>query len=128
MSAISLENGSGTIITLGELRAKLDLISEGQHQWTAQLGRVTDESGMGWPERCVLIWYTNPEFIDMPNEICFRFPAFHQVLGGESETLVCLHPSLADLIVKGLYFEGDELKWDSLEDFYRFWPPLRGVL
>jgi hypothetical protein len=55
-------------------------------------------------------------------------PAFHQAMGGELKTLVCLHPSLADLVVQGLYFEGDKLQTDRLEDWYRFWPPLRRVL
>jgi hypothetical protein len=118
------ESGQGTIITLVDLQTKLGFISCGQHQWTARLARVAGEWQMAYPQQCVEIWYTNPEFIDMPHQICFRFPAFHQVMGGESEALVCLHPSLADPIVQGLYFEGDELKADCMEDWYRFWPPL----
>jgi hypothetical protein len=64
----------------------------------------------------------------MPSQICFRFPAFHQALGDEADTLVCLHALLADLIVHGFYPEGDKLMRDCLEDFNRFWTPLSGVL
>jgi hypothetical protein len=91
------ESGQGTIITLVDLQTKLGFISCGQHQWTARLARVAGEWQMAYPQQCVEIWYTNPEFID---------------------------PSLADPIVQGLYFEGDELKADCMEDWYRFWPPL----
>jgi hypothetical protein len=128
MDNTSCENGQGTIITLADLETKLSLIGHRQHQWTARLARVAGESQMAWPQQCVEIWYTNPEFIDMPNQICFHFPAFHQVMGGESETLVCLHPSLADLVVQGMYFEGDKLKTDCLEDWDRFWAPLQRLL
>ena len=128
MDNTSGANGQGTIITFADLETKLGLISHGQHRWTARLVRVSGESQMAWPQKCVEIWYTNPEFIDIPNQICFHFPAFDQVIGGESEIMVCLHPSLAELVVQGLYFEGDKLKTDCLEDWYRFWPPLRILL
>lgn len=121
MDNTSGENGQGTIITLADLEAKPALISHEQHQWTACLARVSSEPRLGRLPQCAEIWYTNPEFIDIPNQICFHFPAFDQVIGCDSEIMVCLHPSLAELVVQGLYFQGDE-------DWHRFWPPLRQLL
>jgi hypothetical protein len=128
MSDASYGDGSGRIVTLRELRAKFKLISHGEHQWSAQLVLYSGAPDIGWPSLCVHVWYSNPELVDMPNQICFRFPAFHQALGYEEDTLVCLHPSLADLIVHGFYPEEDKLMRDCLEDFNRFWTPLSEVL
>ena len=76
-------------------------------------------------ECCARIRYSNPEFADMPTEISYLFPAFRDATFGEAYILVCLHPSLAMPVVKGLYFEEGALKHDPLEDWQRFWPPLR---
>jgi hypothetical protein len=121
-------DGQGVIITFAELEAKLVYISEGQHEWTARLERVEDHAELGWPPICALVWFSNPGMIDMPNGICYRFPAFAGALCSDSDTLVCLHPSLMDVLARGLYFEGDKLMWDCMEDFGRFWEPLRKVL
>jgi hypothetical protein len=128
MSNTAHGEGSAAIVTLGELKAKFELISHGKHEWTANLMRYREAPNVGWPHLCVHVWYSNPGLVDMPNQICFRFPAFDQALGYEEETLVCLHPSLADLIVHGFYPEGDKLMRGCLEDFDRFWTPLSEIL
>jgi hypothetical protein len=124
----SFKSGHGAIITLADLETKLLWISQGEHHWKSRLARIAGESQMACAQQRIEIWYNNPEFINLPNQICFRFPAFPQALGRKSETLVCLHPSLPELAVAGLYFEGDMLKQDCLGDWYRFWPPLWGLL
>jgi hypothetical protein len=125
MDNFSYEDELGLVMTFAELEARLGLISQREHQWTARLaGEIAGEWQLSC-QHCVEIWYRNPEFIDMPNQICYRFPAFQDVMGGEPFTLVCLHPSLAIPVVKGLYFERDELKYDLIEDWCRFWLPLR---
>jgi hypothetical protein len=129
MSLNSLESGYGVVITLGDLRTKLRVISSGAHQWTAHLARATDDRVIGWPKLCVQVWYSNPGLVDMPTQLCYRFPAFpHDIIGDESDSLVCVHASLMDPVAQGLYFEDDELKDDPLEDFGRFWEPLWEVL
>jgi hypothetical protein len=125
MNINSLETGYGVVITLGDLEAALSAINRGPHQWTARLARITDDRVVGWPPLCVQVWYTNPGPIDMPTQLCYRFPAFrHGLFEERSDTLVCIHASLMDPLVEGLYFEDDELKSDPVEDFGRFWDPL----
>lgn len=58
------------------------------------------------------IRYTNPQFVDLPNEISYLFPAFNEPIFGMPYILVCLHPSLAVPVKEGLYFEGAALKHD----------------
>ncbi len=124
----SYETGRGVIVTLDELDATLRLISHGPHRWTANLEQELVEDRQISRRCCARIRYTNPEFADMPTEISYLFPAFSDATFSEAFILVCLHPSLAIPVVKGLYFEEGSLKHDLLEDWQRFWPPLRRAL
>ena len=42
--------------------------------------------------------------------------------------LACFAPESIVPLSKGLYWEGDELKYDILEDWSRFWEPLKRCL
>lgn len=64
----------------------------------------------------------------MPNQICFMFPAFRMPTFNETEILVCLDSSLEVEVSKGLYWERGQLKYDALEDWDRFWPPIKEFL
>jgi hypothetical protein len=121
--------GSGVVLTLGELRTKLSQISEGAHQWTAKLVEVSEPHEPGWTNLCAEIWYSNPGYLDLPNQISYHFPLFPDlVFGDEEDAKVCLHPGLMVPVAEGLYFEGDLLKKDWLGDFCAFWYPIREVL
>lgn len=119
------ENGCGIIVALPDLKDKLSAISHGLYQW--RLVAEPETTGHGFISH-VDIAFSNPEFVDMPNDVCFRFPVFDRGIWRSPELLVCMHPSLAEAQICGLYFEGDRLLNDNLEDFYRFWTPLREVL
>jgi len=121
------ENGYGVILSLADLREKLQTISSGPHQWSVELVQ-TKPAHKGWTTSHAEIWYTNPELTDMPNEICLSFPAFRDWFWGVEESFVCLHPGLAQTVQPGLYFEGERLLYDCIEDFERFWPPIREIL
>jgi hypothetical protein len=114
----------GIIVTLDKLEATLRFISHEQHQWQADLNPESALETYGSLQPGVEIRYTNPQFVDLPNEISYLFPAFNEPIFGMPHVLVCLHPSLAVPVKEGLYFEGAALKRDLLEDWYRFWPLL----
>ena len=116
--------GAGFIIDLDELAALLDYASHDEHRWEA----VTDDTGQWGEDRCVIIRYSNPSGTDMPNEISFRFWCLSYDYPFFPIWLVCLHPSLAEPVRGGLYFEGEDLKGDFLEDWTRFWHPIRKAL
>jgi hypothetical protein len=42
--------------------------------------------------------------------------------------MVCLHVYTRNPIRRGLYPEGSEIKWDSLEYWEKFWGPLEAAL
>jgi len=118
----------GVLLPLDDLQACLRSVSHHEHQWTAFLEQeATGEWQTPW-HRCVSIRYKNPELTDMPNEITYLFPAFVDSLFWEPSILICLHPSLAVPVVKGLYFEDEALKYDLLGDWDKFWTPLREAL
>jgi hypothetical protein len=72
----------------------------------------------------VIIRYSNPGGTDLPNAISFRFPCMSDGNPLFPAGLACLHASLAEPVCYGLYFEGGDIKYDSLEDWSRFWPPI----
>ncbi len=128
MSEKTPGDGTGSIITFAELQDKLFEISHDDHRWTAEAEYCSRRRGRR-QVLAVRVWYTNPDLLDMPNQICFEFPAFpDEIWGSEDDALVCLHPSLITAVSEGLYWEEDELKLNGLEDFSRFWEPLREVL
>jgi hypothetical protein len=47
---------------------------------------------------------------------------------GEDGLIVCLHIYMRKPIRGGLYFEGDELSGDFVEDWEKFWRPLEAAL
>jgi hypothetical protein len=71
------------------------------------------------------IRHENQEIQDMPNAIHYLFPVIEDI---GADSLICLHPSAAIPTVHGLYFEEEELKHDLLEDWERFWDPLKSAL
>ena len=106
-----------------ELESRLKLISTNDKIWRLSSVGIT---GDGEPH--VEIKFSNPDLLDMPNDVSFRFPVVDVGPWGNPEPLVCLHASLACPASRGLYFEGPDLMYDGLEDFHRFWTPLRRVL
>jgi hypothetical protein len=116
--------GPGFIVDLEELAVLLEYISHDEHRWEA----VSDDTGLWGDDRCVIIRYSNPSGTDIPNEISFRFRCLSYVYPFSPIWLVCLHSSLAEPVRGGLYFDGEDLKGDFLEDWTRFWHPLRTAL
>lgn len=107
----------GFVLPLSELKECLPSMDRGAHQW-----RVNPELRVRDRRTYAAIEYSNPEETDMPNAICYLFPV---VDDGGKDPMVCLHPTAVIPVVQGLYFEGPELKQDLLEDWGRFWEPLR---
>jgi hypothetical protein len=72
------------------------------------------------------------------NSICFTFPIVgnlnwpSRVFGkqfpfGEDGLMVCLHSYAGKQIRRGLYLEDEMLKWNGIEDWEKFWPPLEAA-
>jgi hypothetical protein len=122
----SYEIGEGHIISLADLRRRLATISKGTHQWVVRILQECLLSPKGEVRSHALICYANPILIDMPNSLSFLFPIAVQAkdTGDEDGTFVCLHPATAVAASHGLYFEREELKQDSIEDWILFWSPL----
>src|SRR5690348_11322778 len=98
--------GVGFVVDLEELDAVLSCISHDEHHWEA----VRDDTDQWEDARCVIIRYSNPSGPDLPNEISFRFRCLSYNYPLFPIWLVCLHPSLAESVRGGLYFDGEDLK------------------
>lgn len=122
MIVFDYEIESGFIVPFDKLQRSLPSIDKDAHQWRVQSTlQVRDHHAYA------AIDYTNPELADMPNSLCYLFPVLDDGFGTK-DPMVCLHPTAGIPVIQGLYFEGPELKRDLLEDWGRFWEPLRGAL
>lgn len=130
MILIEYELDSGFIVPMTVLEHRLRRISLGNHQWLALAVPKPITNGMGRQCNYVAVGYTNPEMVDMPNFLCYLFPILDNgvSVGLQPEKLICLHPSAAIPIAEGWYFEDALLKRDILEDWGRFWDPLKQAL
>ena len=90
MNNFSCTPESGMVITLDRLEATLRFISHEHHQWQAHLNPETEAETYGSQQWSVEIRYTNPQFVDLPNEISYLFPAFNEPIFGVPHVLVCL--------------------------------------
>lgn len=119
------------LVSVEDLRDICDALSDGKREY-----KLTCEG-----DREVSISYNDPP--DDLNALSFTFPivvnlnvkhaSLLRLFGeqwpfGEDGLMVCLHVYLQKQTRKGLYPEGDEIKWDSLEDWEKFWGPLEAAL
>jgi hypothetical protein len=102
-------------------------LSHGVQQWTSLpvMGiRVPREPRL---RGYLIVCYANPDPTGLPNHLCYRVPL---VMGkddlGEGRTLLaCFAPESIMPLSQGTYWEDGELKYDVLEDWFRFWKPLK---
>ena len=88
-------DGTGCIITGGELQDKLLEISNRDHRWTAL--PVYCGSGRNRKQvHAIRIWYTNPGVPEMPNMICYELPAFPRRNLGRSRRSTDLSAPIPD--------------------------------
>jgi hypothetical protein len=103
----------------------LDL-SCGAHQWASMPSCDLGVSNEKRSRRYLIAGYSNPERGGLPNPLCFCFPLFiyRSASGSELTHLVCLAAESTVALSGGLYWEDEQLKKDSFEDYCRFMNPL----
>jgi hypothetical protein len=130
MTNISDQSDSGYFVLLETLNRHLAEISDDVHQWAATPvpGIFPDREGSR--HSFVLIAYSNPDSTWLLNPIVVIAPLFS--LGGENTGYPAFIVSLSSKSISplkgGLYYEDDEVKYDSLEDFSRIWNPIKDKL
>ena len=110
----------GYFLSIQTLRALLLTISTPTRQWSVVRSL---QSG-------VIIGYTNPLYVDMPNSLMYEFPCLQRnpLTREESWVLILLHPVAASQRAFGFYFDEDGIKQDRLADWEAFWTPLHDAL
>jgi len=119
------------LVSVDDLRDICDALNDGKREYELTCG----------DEKTVAITYNDGP--DDLNSICFTFPIVAnlnfshgflvRLFGkqwpfGEDGLMVCLHIYTRKQIRRGLYLEDEELKWDGIEDWEKFWPPLEAAL
>ena len=104
-------------------------MSSGADQWFALPVSGAFVSHEGQVKRYIIVGYSNPDPSELPNHLGFCLPLVHRGAPGvEPSLLACFDPESVVPVSNGLYWEEDELKYDQLEDWDRFWKPLEQCL
>src|SRR5260370_1205923 len=97
-------------------------LSFGTHQWISVPVTGIYISNENRSRLYLIVCYSNPDSTGIPNHLCFCLPLIvdRSDPGGGLKLLACFAPESIVQLSKGLYWEGDELKYDILEDWCRF--------
>ena len=113
-------------VELWVLLRHLDAMSHGAEQWIGLPLAPSFVTTEGEVQRYILVGYSNSEPTNLPNPLVYLVPIeLYQASDGGQPKLLCSIG--ADLVVplsKGLYWSGDVLRYDQLEDGARFCGPL----
>jgi hypothetical protein len=127
MGYFSYELKDGYFVLLETLNQHLSEMSNDVHQWAAVAIPGIFPCDEGRPRSFVLIGYSTADPAWLLNPLCFVAPLV--ALGGEntdySSLLVSCRPGAMRPLTRGLYLEGDEVKYDFLEDWVRVWTPIK---
>ena len=111
------------LVSVEDLREICNALTDGKREY-----KLTWEA-----EKEVTILYNNG--LDDLNAVCFTFPIIVDIwtLGilarnEEAGLMACLHIYTGKQTRNGLYLEGNQLFWDSGEDWEKFWGPLEAAL
>jgi hypothetical protein len=109
---------------------RINDLSCGAHQWVSVPVTGIYLSNENRSRLYLIVCYSSPDPTGLPNYLCFCVPLFvdRSDLRSGPKLLACFAPESVVPLSKGLYFEGDELKYDPLEDWCRFWKPLKRCL
>jgi hypothetical protein len=101
----------------------------GSHQWVSMPVTGIYLSNENRSRLYLIVCYSNP-FFGLPNHLCFCLPLFvdRSDSRGGLKLLACFAPESMVQLQRAYYWEGDELKHDLLEDWCRFWEPLKRCL
>jgi hypothetical protein len=118
----------GFFACLSTLNKRLGEMSHGAYQWMSVIVPEVFLSSEGEPLSYVIIGYSNPDTTKLQNHLCFLLPLAAPAGSREPNPywLVRFSPWSTFPLSSGLYWEKDRnLKYDPIEDFDRFWTPLK---
>ncbi len=134
MISYGYEMEEGIVLSLGDLQSVLTNLSTQEHQWVAVPVPYPIWAPKGEHRNYVVIGYTNPRqepgrAFDR-NYLAFLFPMLPLHVSAANPAtrenlLICLGPELACPLSRGLYPEAGDVMYDLLEDWDRFWYPLK---
>ena len=117
-------------VRLATLIQSFERMSLRAHQWIARPVPGIFVSLEGNVRRYVLAAYSNPHPAQLPNTLVFGVPLIiHRVHpGDEPELRACFDKKSIVPLSIGLYWKDDDLKYDQLKDWNRFWNPIEKCL
>jgi hypothetical protein len=107
---------------------RINDLSCGTHQWVSVPVTGIYLSNENRSRLYLIVCCSNPDPTGLPNHLCFCLPLFVDRSDRGLKLLACFAPGSIVPLSKALYFEGDMLKNDPLEDWCRFWGPLKRSL
>ena len=117
----------GFFACLSTLNKRLGEMSHGAHQWMSLIVPDVFLSSEGEPRSYVIIGRSISDPCMLSNHLCFLLPvvALAGCTDSDAELLVRFSPWSTVPLSRGLYWHDGRLSYDPLEDFDRFWTPLK---
>jgi hypothetical protein len=123
MVSISFGIRHGLVLSLANLRLVLEQLTRERGRWWIEDPLALHHNG-DTPMVQVFHSLSGPD--QVTDELSFLIPVL--VAGDirdEEHVKVCLHPELIQPQIEGLYLEKGRVLTDFIEDFARFWEPLK---
>jgi hypothetical protein len=109
---------------------RINDLSSGAHQWVSVPVTGIYLANENRSRLFLIVCCSNSDPTGLPNHLCFCLPLFvdRSDPRGGIKLLACFAPESMVQLERAYYWEGDELKHDPLEDWCRFWEPLKRSL
>ena len=130
MNHCSVDPNCRYCVRMATLMVHFRKISRGPHQWLVRPLSGIFVSYDGEVSRYMLVGYSNPKTSGLPNNLVYAIPLSHHRThpGTEIELRVCFDPATAIPMLRGLYWNDGDLRYDPQKDMCRFWKPVERSL
>jgi hypothetical protein len=116
--------GDSLVLSLAEFRLVIEVLNRSQGRWWFEYPIVPRPERLTPEGTMVEVFHSRGGANQVTDELSFLVPVFGD-WSDENQALVCLYPDLIVAEMEGLYFERGRVLGDCLEDWFRFWTPLK---
>jgi hypothetical protein len=122
MLTVSFGIRHGVILSLADLRRVLEQLSLERGRWWLEDPPVRLDGSI----QTVQVFHSLAGPDQVTDELSFLVPVIPSGdSSDDSRVAVCLHPELLRSQIEGLYLEKGRVLMDFIEDWVRFWEPLK---
>lgn len=116
--------GDSLVLSVAEFRLVLGALNRSHGRWWFEDPIVPRPERLTADGTMIDVFHSRTGPDQVTDELSFLVPVFGD-WSDEHNALVCLHPDLIVAEMEGLYLERGRVLGDCIEDWFRFWRPLK---